>query len=274
MTGGLEWREHQYWSDLIAVRPDELIARRVAISSAVRDQRGAHLDLRYGAEQRQTLDLFLPDGTGPWPMLVFIHGGYWMRGSKDEWAFLAPSWTDRGVAVATLGYRLAPAVGLADIVADIREAMDFLEREFGGSTLDTSRIVLSGISAGAHLAAMQATASARPIGLVLLSGVFDPRPLESTTPGAALVGSLTASLGNISPLGHPPPDCPAIIGWGGEETEVFKNQSRGLARYWANWGVQAELAEIGGATHFTISDCLPADSGSPVADFILRCLLP
>ncbi len=276
MTGGQEWRECQYWSDVIAVRPDENIARRVAISSRVRDQQSSHLDQQYGSEPRQALDLFLPNGAGPWPLLVFVHGGYWMLGSKDEWAFLAPAWTDRGIAVATLGYRLAPAVRLVDIIADIRAAMTFLEREFAGRELDMSRSVLSGISAGAHLAAMQATVSAetRSAGSVLLSGVFDPRPLECTTPGNALVDSLSESLEQISPLGRAPPHCPVIIGWGAEETEVFKNQSKALARYWANWGLQAELAEIGGANHFTISDCLLADSGSPVAGFILRCLSP
>lgn len=275
MTGGREWRERQYWSDVIAVRPDEVIARRVAASARARERTDARLDLEYGLLQRQALDLFLPAGNGRSPLLVFIHGGYWMRGLKDEWAFLAPGWTDRGIAVATLGYRLAPAAKLTDIISDIRSALAYLEREFDGRELDTSNVILSGISAGAHLAAMEATAThgIKPVGVALLSGVFDPRPLELTTPGAALCDSLVADLEDISPLGRPPPDCPAIIAWGADETDVFKNQSKMLARYWGNWGVQTELAEIGGANHFTISDCLQADRDSSVVDFILRRLM-
>jgi len=276
VTAGHDWLEHQYWADVVAVRPDDTIAERNRRSAEVRQGANARLDLDYGNEARQQLDLFVPDGQGPWPLLVFIHGGYWMLGSKDDWAFLAPGWTASGVAVATLGYRLAPVVSLTDIVSDVSLALIGLERSADKYSLDMSRVTVSGISAGAHLAAMQATASNgfRPNSAVLLSGVFDPRPLASTTPGDAVGDSLTSSLENLSPLGRPPPRCPCMVGWGAEETAVFKDQSRLLAHYWSVWGRAPDIVEIEQANHYTVSDSLLADSGSRVAGFILEHLRP
>lgn len=276
MTADRDWLERQYWADVVAVRPDDTIAERNRRSAEVRQGATAKLDLDYGTEARQQLDLFVPEGQGPWPLLVFIHGGYWMLGWKDDWAFLASGWTQAGVAVATLGYRLAPAVSLTDIVSDVAQGLSYLERSAGEHALDMSRVAVSGISAGAHLAAMQATASTgfRPGSAVLLSGVFDPRPLASTTPGNAVSDSLAASLEALSPLGRPPPACPCIVGWGAKETRVFKDQSRLLAGYWSVWGRPPELVEVERANHFTISDCLLAGSGSRVATFILEHLRP
>lgn len=267
-----DWLERQYWSDVVAVRPAGEIESRIAQSREVREQQPAVLDLSYGPDERQKLDLFMPEARGPWPLLVFIHGGYWRQGSKDEWAFLAPQWTDRGVAFAALGYRLLPAVELADIVADVRTAIGRLLEDAETYRLDTDRVVVSGISAGAHLASMYITeAQVAPArAAVLLSGVYDPRPIETTTPGADFMGSLSADLVDISPLVRKPPACPCIFAWGEDETRVFENQSRALAAQWANWGIESEMAAIPGTNHFTICDSLRTDRNGPVLDFISR----
>jgi arylformamidase len=272
VSAGADWLERQYWSDVVAVRPVSEIETRIAQSNAVRAQQHAILDVSYGADERQKFDLFVPESPGPRPLLVFIHGGYWRRGSKDEWAFLAPGWTSRGVAFAALGYRLLPAVQLADIVADTQAALGRLVEHAEEYKLDTGRIVVTGISAGAHLAAMYVTeAQVTPArAAVLLSGVYDPRPLETTTPGVELAGSLSGDLADISPLARKPPRCPCIFAWGADETRVFENQSRALAAQWANWGIESEMAAIPHTNHFTICDSLRADGKGPVSDFILR----
>lgn len=272
MNPGTDWLERQYWSDVVAVRPGSMIESRIANSRAVREQHRAALDLGYGPDERQKLDLFLPEGRGPRPLIVFIHGGYWRQGSKDEWSFLAPQWTARGVAFAALGYRLLPAVQLVDIIADIRAALGRLLGDAETYNLDTEQVVVSGISAGAHLAAMYITEAqmAQVRAAVLLSGVYDPRPIETTTPGADLRGSLSGDVADVCPLARKPPRCPCIFAWGADETRVFENQSRALAMQWANWGIESELAAIPDTNHFTICDSLRADGCSPVLDFISR----
>ncbi len=275
MTASLDWLERQYWADVIAVRPDRKIVQQIADSRMVRSSHAATVDMRYGAHERRRLDLFCPEGKGPWPLLVFIHGGYWQLGSKDDWAFLAPGWIQKGVAVATLGYRLVPAVTLEDVAGDVRAALDYLAENAEALQLDVSRVVVSGVSAGAHLAAMAMTAEdgttsqLSPVGAVLLSGVYDPRPLEGTTPGAVLGNLRSSDLSRISPLGRPPPfDCRCLIAWGADETIVFHTQSQTLASHWANWGVTAKALGLQNTNHYTVVDSLLAGRPGPVGEFV------
>ncbi len=277
MTASLDWLERQYWADVVAVRPDRKIDKQIADSRVVRESEAhaATVDIRYGAHERQRLDLFCPEGNGPWPLLIFIHGGYWQLGSKDDWSFLASGWMQKDVAVATLGYRLLPAVTLEDIAGDVRAALDYLAENAEALRLDVSRVLVSGVSAGAHLAAMAVTeedsaaSQLSPVAAVLLSGVYDPRPLAGTTPGAALSNSKSSDLSRISPLGRPPPfDCRCLIAWGADETAVFHNQSRALAAHWANWGVAATAMGLQNTNHFTVVDNLLAGRPGPVGEFV------
>jgi len=270
--------EKQYLSDLLAARPVAASERRIARSALFRRRVPVHCDLAYGTHERQKLDVFLPPGNGPWPLMVFIHGGYWRRGSKNEWAALAEGWVERGVAVATIGYRLLPEVRLPDVIADVCDALRLLGDRAERLQLDVSRVAISGTSAGAHLAAMVAASGnprrLRPKAAVLLSGVYDPRPLEYTSLAEVVGESLVHELPAISPLGlAPPADCACMVVWGDQETDAFQSQSRTLARYWANWGFEAPEHAMAGKNHFTIVDCLFADADGPVASFIERILL-
>lgn len=270
--------ERQYWSDVIAGRSPSAAAEREERSAATRRVLPEHCDLAYGEHLRQKLDLFLPPGTGPWPLLAFIHGGYWRRGSKDEWAFLADGWNSRGLAVATIGYRLLPEVRLPDIVADVSDALRYLADNANELSIDVQRLGVSGISAGGHLAAMVSASGVprriRPVAAILLSGVYDPRPLRETSLQEVVDASLSCDWSSISPLGLPPPKgCRCIVAWGADETDVFENQSRTLARHWANWGVHTPEYAIADKNHFSIVDCLHGDADSPVSSFIAQHLL-
>ncbi len=275
MTASLEWLERQYWADVVAVRPDRKIDKQIADSRRFRDSHAATIDLCYGHDERQRLDLFSPEGEGPWPLLVFIHGGYWQLGSKDAWSFLAPGWIKKGVAVATLGYRLLPAVTLEDVAGDVRAALDYLAENAETLKLDVSRVLVSGVSAGAHLAAMAVTeedsaaSQLSPVAAVLLSGVYDLGPLAGTTPGTALNNLDLSDLSRISPMGRPPPfDCRCLIAWGADETAVFHTQSRLLAAHWANWGVTATAMSLPSTNHYTVVDNLLAGRPGPVGEFV------
>ncbi len=277
MTCDSGWLEQQYWADVIAARPDATIEERIAASRATREDHPAHVDLAYGTHERQQIDVCLPEGDGPWPLLIYIHGGYWQSNHKNDYAFLAPAWLERGVAFATLGYRLLPEVTLVDIVSDIRAAMQYLHNHAGQLSIDRDRVVLSGLSAGAHLTAMYVGAAGtfRPTATVLLSGVYDLAPLESTSPGQSLAASLTAELSDISPLGLGAPGSGShLIAWGDEETDVFKSQSATLAAYWSNRGLAARQLAVPGANHYTVVEDLRGDSGSEIAEFVMDALHP
>lgn len=139
-------------------------------------------DLTYGPDRRHLLDIYTPQGTGPWPVVVFVHGGGFVLGDKaaDGWpnAALGRWAAEQGLLGAVINYRLAPShmwpAGSEDVIA----AVDWLRAnvgEFGG---DAERIVLIGTSAGAvHISgAIKLRPDLAVRGAVLLSGLYGYTP--------------------------------------------------------------------------------------------------
>ena len=119
-------------------------------------------DLSYGDASRALIDYFPAPATAHRPgLLVYFHGGYWQELSKAESAFLAPAWHAAGFAHAVVGYRLAPAARLPDIVSECRAAVRWLHWRADTLGFDAGRIVVAGSSAGAYLAAACAGAARR-----------------------------------------------------------------------------------------------------------------
>ena len=79
-------------------------------------QRRAELGLSYGSSPPQFIDLFSPGRGSAAPLAVFVHGGYWQELGRRESAFAAPGFLRRGCAFAAVGYGLAPAHGVAEMV--------------------------------------------------------------------------------------------------------------------------------------------------------------
>ena len=119
----------------------------------------------------QRLDLFLPpSGNGPFPVIVFIHGGGWSAGSRVLDA-LSPQrqLTLRGYAVASIDYRLSGTDRYPAAVRDVKAAIRYLRAYASRYSLDASHIALWGTSAGAHLAAL--------VGLTGNEALFDDASL-------------------------------------------------------------------------------------------------
>jgi len=100
-----------------------------------------------------TLDVYQPlDGASPSPTLVYYHGGGWTNGSKESSALTFLPYLEMGWAVVNVAYRLADIAHAPAAVEDTRCALRWVYRNAGSYGLDTSRIVLTGNSAGGHLA--------------------------------------------------------------------------------------------------------------------------
>ena len=219
--------------------------------------------LRYGPGEANTIDVVVPDADAPVPMLVFIHGGYWQALSKTDAFFPAPDALSRGIAYAAVDYTLAPDAPLEQIIGECRRAIEYLIEKAGDLNIDPARIILSGSSAGAHLAAMcclSLPVPKRPAGAVLISGIFELEPLVGTYVNDPLGLDAEAAHRNSPALADLAGFPPALIAWGGIETDEFKRQSRYFAGLLRAAGGEAECLEMETRNHFDIVEDLANDS--------------
>ncbi|BAU88765.1 esterase/lipase-like protein [Methylorubrum populi] len=114
------------------------------------------LQVAYGEAPAQGIDVFLPDGPGPHPVAVLIHGGCWSASTagREQMRHLGSELARRGIAVWSIGYRRANEAGggYPGTYQDVASALDRLAEDAPTHRLDLSRVVLAGHSAGGHLA--------------------------------------------------------------------------------------------------------------------------
>ncbi|PNG24769.1 alpha/beta hydrolase [Methylocella silvestris] len=147
-------------------------------------------DVAYGAQPRRRLDVYAPTAASSAPVVVFLHGGGWETGAKEDHRFVMGALAGRGFVAITLNYGLYPAVRYPVFLEDAAMAVAWTKNqaaEFGG---DPARIVLLGHSAGAYIAAMLSLDArwlggvgldpARDIAAAIgLAGPYDFLPLRS-----------------------------------------------------------------------------------------------
>jgi arylformamidase len=235
----------------------DIIARWQAVSAVERPAAHADLDQPYGPGERQRYDLFHA-GERAAPLIVYIHGGYWQLGGRQDTAFMARAFNAAGIDVAIPSYSLCPAVSVMQIIEELRCCLLALW------AATKKHPVVAGHSAGGHLtAAMLATDWRQvpdvPADLVragcAISGVFELAPLIPTTMNNALRLDHQAAL-DASPLLWPPPPAgrTLVAAVGSEETSEFHRQSRAMTDAWAKAGLRTEYLSIAGTNHFTVVD--------------------
>lgn len=112
----------------------------------------------YGGDRRQMIDLFVPQAAKAAPLILFVHGGGWSAGSRNDYGGGQPAYfTAKGYGWATIGYRLVPAVPVESQAADLARAIAWLDRKRRRLGIDTRRLILIGHSSGAQLACLVAT---------------------------------------------------------------------------------------------------------------------
>ena len=237
-------------------------------AASYREVARCELDLAYGSGERHRLDLFHPEsGDSSGPVVLFIHGGYWQAFDKSSSSHLARGANMRGLTVAVPSYTLAPAATLAEIIAEIETAADFIMQRTGRSILAT------GHSAGGHLAACL---MARPIpqqrairAAMPISGLFDLPPLVGTSINKAL-GLTVEEAHRLSPLEWAPPSVGNLVAVvGGAESSEFLRQSRVIVDVWGKAGVTTRYHEVPGAHHFDVIAGL-ANPADPLVDILAQ----
>ena len=227
------------------------------------------------------LDLRLPRaGAAPAPLVVFLHGGGWLRGDRSMVGPAFASWRpgplDRlasaGFAVASVDYRLSGEARFPAQLEDVSAAVEWLTGQAGTYGFDAGRIVLWGESAGAHLAALLGLRSpGRPVrGVVDWYGPSDLTALQEQvgaagaltgdpldTREARLLGAPVAQLPELaraaSPASHVRAGAPPfLIAHGTADRAVPFAQSAALAAALTSAGTDVRFDSVDGADHMWV----------------------
>ena len=149
-------------SALVQAAPGDRLRARLADrgGASAAPQAPGKQTFAYGRDPLQVLDYWPAQGAGrPAPLIVFVHGGGWQRGSKDNagGTWKAAHYTAAGYAYAAIDYRLIPGARVEDQAADVAASLSYLIGRAAALGIDPRRIVLMGHSAGAHLVALVGT---------------------------------------------------------------------------------------------------------------------
>ena len=230
-----------------------------ASAKAYRGQVTGELDLAYGARNRNRVDVFPSQtGGGQGPLVVFLHGGYWVALDKSWFSHLAVGANALGLGLAVPSYTLCPEVTIPGIIDEMRQCCLFLARRYG------RRLILVGHSAGGHLSACMAATDWESYGAppdlvqgcLSISGLFDLRPLIAIPLNASLrLNAVDAVV--ASPLLWPMPYRMPVDSWVGElESAEFLRQAAALPAAWQGLGVPSRYEVLPNENHFTLVDHL------------------
>lgn len=233
--------------------------------------------LYYGAakyeDPLQMLDVYHVEGKTNLPVMVFIHGGGWQKGSKEAVANVARALAEKNIVTVVINYRLSPSHDHPDQVMDAARAFAWTYnniKDYGG---DPGRIFVGGHSAGAHLAALLVldpsylkkfnVPDGTIYGSVLVSGVywlaFGSRPwsVPRESPLMKMIeptfGNTVESLVEASPMAFKRPDVsPMLIMVGGNEKGLLPVQAGEFYRAMLKEGAPVQYFTVPGRNHQTM----------------------
>ena len=240
-------------------------------------------DILYATAENHPLllDLYTPNNTpnptNP-PLIVWVHGGAWREGTKDEMPLLPL--VNRGFAIASIDYRLSPVAPFPAQIHDIKAAIRYLRANAAAYNINTERIAIAGSSAGGHLAALVGVTNNHPhlegtIGnhtdqpssvhaIIDYYGPTDFTTIldQSTVHGLGVrVPALQLLLGDqpentprlaklASPVSHVDPnDPPLLIFHGDQDIQVPINQSHQLHGLYKKHNLTAQLEVVHNGGH-------------------------
>jgi arylformamidase len=213
-------------------------------SEQARRELDVELDVPYGDDRMETMDIFRPRGEAR-AMLMFIHGGYWRSLDKKQHSFVATPYVNAGIAVANINYSLCPSLNVEGIVLQCLKAGAWLYRNAAEVGAPRNRIFVAGHSAGGHLTAMCMAAQwprySRGLpekvmqGGLPISGIYDLGPIVRTPSINADIRLNETDALTVSPALMPPATkAPVYIAVGGRELGGFKEQHALIANQWAS----------------------------------------
>jgi arylformamidase len=266
-----QYNPQQAFPDYEAHRP-----RRAPLNDAALLSVRSDSDIAYGEHPRRCLDIYRAPRKDA-PIHIFFHGGYWRANDKNGYAFVAAPLVQRGFTVAIPSYELCPGSSLDGTVDSALAAVEWIARHGEQFGADSSRITLSGHSAGAHLcaAALATDWTARGLSTsalqaaIMISGIYDPAPAMLTTVNQDL--QLTPEIARRHDYERAPPQSRADthLFAGGREPWHWIDQTFRYSHHLRRHGGDPEVHVLPGYDHFDILDQYMTEN-SPVLQAIAR----
>jgi len=276
--------ERQYNPRLWTPDSQAWVSRNEKLSASLREHARCALDISWGVEARNGVDLFFPQRVQDenlYPVVLFIHGGYWRSREKSSFSFVSEPLLNAGAMVAVTDYSLCPHVRLTDIVEEMRVLVEWLYHNLENYH-GRREIHVVGHSAGGHLAAMLALTDWQSRGTGVaddfirsvspISGVFELEPLLSHSVNDDLK-LRPSDIEALSPSRFDAQSVKALanVYVGTDESDEFQRQSREFAQKWSSDGVDVHYAELEGHNHYSILSDL-ADADFRITRDLLKCL--
>ena len=257
--------DRQYDQGSIVVNNEMYRALKQDGSKRARANIPCNLDVSYGPTKIERLDIYKASKQGA-PIVIFIHGGAWKNGTKNENAYAAEAFVGKGANFVVTDFALVPDVMLEEQVRQNRAAIAWVARNaetFGG---DPKRIFIIGHSSGSHVCGMMTVTDWEGIyglpadivkGAGLASGMYDLEPvrLSSRNRYLHLDAERTRKLSSISQilLASKIGPIKAVVACGTAELKEFQRQSREFAPAWRTAGHPTTMIEVEGNNHFDMA---------------------
>jgi acetyl esterase/lipase len=213
---------------------------------------------------RHRLDVYVPKGQKDFPVLFFVHGGGWIKGSKDQFGIytvLARTFNRHGIAVVCPNYRLSPDVQHPEHIRDVARAFAWTYKniqKYGGRT---DEIFVGGHSAGGHLTALLATddsyLKAEGLSLKAIKGALPVSGLYTIPLGPLFdipFGQNPKTHSQASPITHVRRDLPPFLVMFGDSDLPYCDRpgADAFCKTMQGAGSQAQLFEVAGRNHLSI----------------------
>lgn len=252
----------------------ELIQQNREHAQAVKARLKPIENVAYGSEEIQKLDIYAPKDANGVPVLISIHGGGWIMGSKNPWAISAEALLSKGIISVPIDHGLAPQYRMEDMIDHLRQAIAWVYKNIAQYGGDPNRIYIHGASAGAHLASttlMPGWQEGYGVpenivkGLIAVSGIYDLCTLvyaPQTDSQKALQMTMEEARRD-SPLYHlPTHSIPSIIAFGEKEPFILYHlEANNYTKELQEAGFNVLLIEEPDANHFDMLNDLANTDG-------------
>jgi len=223
------------------------------------DRRGEWRDIVYALSNGQPLlmDAFVPEGSGPFPAIVVVHGGGWEAGDRRTCVSpLLDVLAQSGFAYFSIDYRLTPYVSNADQLEDVRSALRYVHQHAQRFHVDPNRIALAGESAGGQLVTQLASlpcADCSVNAVLSLYGVYDFSQFTKDVDGKQMLTRIFGNwsppaLQDASPIHHITRTLPPLFLIQGTNDELYPG-ALAYDKALTTAGVRHQLVVLKGAPH-------------------------